>query len=275
MSTELKTVGIWHETPDYRHQYIRTTDPRVLAVVERDTSPEAGQFAFDGDAIVPMYAWSYSGSYPRGFDYDHTGGFESAAANDFAERVLTARIRFREAAGYCYNGLSIDMIMRSEALLNRWARVFHDSTLLLWSPGQGYREMLAFITPEFREHVGMDEGGAGSADEVSSLSALRDEHQKLVDGEVYGIGYAVNTEATEAEDVDLNDWQVDIQCWGFIGENYARQEAASFTYEMPDMEAIGIQTQAMADYARRRAFIERAMAASDEDYDPAELVGLA
>lgn len=236
MSKPLITCQEWHDENDYKQAWAPTNDPRIVAVIERD---EEASFSvnLDGDAILPVFL------VERG-SVDHAGGYEGDSSS-IASRIVEARDRFRYAAGYRYNGLRSDVMVKADEMTARWAWIFHGTTF--HRGGYGYNhdyDVLVLNTPEFREHVGVGEFEAvktQSNEEVRAeaqewADGMSSEVSAIADGEVYGIGYAVIAErVTEEEPFDFDAAEVNIEVWGFVGEDYAKREAGDFSAGSPEL----------------------------------------
>lgn len=196
---------------DYRIGYAETDDPRVLAIIERDDADLSLADLFDGDAINPIYTREYGRS-----DLVFAGGYDD-------DTVAKAWTRAYQHLGYDDNAA------------DRFVRIFHGATVAHTSGG--YRpdfEVIVFDTPDYREHIG------DTPDNVSQDAAddTADEVRRALDGGVYGIGYAVSATRTTTETpIDLDDpdqaWELTIECWGLIGDEYAASEAIAFAYGDP------------------------------------------
>lgn len=212
----------------YGTAFATTDDPRVVAVIERDDDATIER-CLDGDAIPSVYSIEYLGEY-RAY---HQGGFQD---DDFAQRLTEARSRFQYAAGYRYDGLSYDMIAKARTMMQRWARIFHRSAFTIFHHRGD--EWLAFTSDTFCEHVGCEE--FDPAHEEKAVEAIVTEVESILDGDVYGIGFATNEGRVlgDDEDIDLDDanWVTAIDSWGYVGEDYAKQTAALFEMGEPDME---------------------------------------
>ena len=220
----INVTSPWVFDSDYKCAYAETTDPRVLAVIERDNDASFSQ-CLDGDAIFPTYMVE-SGRVR------HIGGFDGDL--DFANRVVEARDRFQYAAGYRYDGLRIEHVTKADEMLTRWAWIFHGTTLNRGHYGYNYAyDILVLNTPGFREHIGHEEP-------QEFVDSMADEIEHIADGDVYGIGWATFEERVldDGEPIDLDDWNIDIQCWGFVGEEYAKQSAASWEAGAPELHTM-------------------------------------
>lgn len=225
----INVTSDWMFNSDYMCAYAETTDPRVLAVIARDNDASFSQ-CLDGDAIFPTYMVE-SGRVR------HIGGFDGDL--DFANRVVEARDRFQYAAGYRYDGLRIEHIAKADEMLARWAWVFHSTTLNRGHYGYNYTyDILVLNTPEYRAHVGAEEQSREKAQEF--VDSMSDEIEHIANGDVYGIGWATFEERVldDGEPIDLDDWNIDIQCWGFVGEAYAKESAARWEAGAPELHTM-------------------------------------
>lgn len=221
-----ETTGDWTWVGnDYQVAYAETNDPRVLAVIALDDEVSFKR-CLDGDAINPTYLIDRE-------HVQHAGGFEDD--EDLAKRIIEAERRFVYAAGYRYDGLTAHMIIKANEMAKRWAWIFHGTTFLHGRYGyQGDYDVLALNTPAFREHVGAGELTREQAQE--DVDAMSKEIAAIADGEVFGIGFAVNEgRVLEQGEIDFAQWTVDMQSWGFVGEEYAKREAGQFSDGAPDL----------------------------------------
>lgn len=206
------STAIWHDANGYSLAYAETADPRILAVIQLDQEPSAP----DGDGLAPAY-WL---DYRAGWNVERAGGVYHDEQSDRAAAAYT------EALEHFYGRRD------REAIAARYLRIFHGITALeMLSDGSGTRLMI-FDTPSYREHTGMPLTLA------DPLQGEREEWRAYLDGDVYGIGYAVNPERVTAEtpvgDV-WGDFDVQIECWGFYGRDYAEESAARFDYGQPEL----------------------------------------
>lgn len=227
----LITCMDWTDNQDYSKAWAPTNDPRVVAVIVRD---EEASFSMnlDGDAINPTFIVERERA-------DHVGGYEGDSES-VAQRIVEAQDRFRYAAGYRYNGLTYAMMAKGDEMLARWAWIFHGTTFHRGSYGYGNEyDMLILSTPEFREHVGLVGEYEHTREQAQAdCDAMQSEVSAIADGYVYGIGYAVFSErVTDEEPIDIEDgnWDENIECWGFVGEDYAKQSAGAFEVGAPEL----------------------------------------
>lgn len=226
----IKVTGTWDNNEDYTVYYAQTDDPRVLAVIVKDDAVSFSQ-CLDGDAILPTFM----------IDRDtasHVGGYDEDT--DLAQRIIEARDRFQYAAGYRYDGLRIEHIAKADEMLARWAWVFHGTTLNRGHYGYNYAyDILVLNTPGFREHIGHEE--PQTRDEAQKwVDSMTSEIANIADGDVYGIGWATFEERVldDGEPIDLDDWNIETQCWGFVGAEYAKESAASWEAGAPELHTM-------------------------------------
>lgn len=257
---------------EYRIAYATTSDPRVVAVIERED--EYGGGHIDGDAYAPAFY------FERGRKSAAGSTFTDAESDEIAEAWATARYYLVNRPYMRPKAPHIDV----DRVLARYMRCFFGTTVaqVRSSIDQG-TEVTIFNTPSWREYVGItdeqinrfevnsiatypgrgwiretveaeteeqaraihlanhpDEGRRITVVERESVLAGNvHDWQAALDGDVYGIGWATNVgRVLDDTIIDLEDgqWTQDIQCWGFLGEEYAQREAAEFGYGEPDLE---------------------------------------
>ena len=189
----------WNWDDNYSIAYAETSDPSVLLVIKRDLYPTAP----DGDCYAPAYWWKWIGS---GWRYDKAG--DTFTDDTVIEAYVEARSRF----GY--------------DTASRFMQIFYDTALIRVNDS-GDLPLLIFNTPAFRDYVGIDDTT------IAALEGDRHDWQAYLDGDVFGIGYAVSeTRTTTETPVDLDDvlqnWEINIECSGFYGEEWAKSEAESY-----------------------------------------------
>lgn len=222
---DIQVTSDWTFDSDYKRGFARTSDPRVLAVIERED--EYGGGHIDGDGYAPAFYWDR-----RNGGIGSTAGstFMDSESEHIAERIVAARDHFQ------WRRLPW-------ATVERYARVFHGTTMAQVSSSID-RDAQVFIlnTPTWREHVGWtDEHAATQPEDIRLTDKMIEgdvkEWQGALDGDVFGIGWATREERRleDDEEIDLTDWWVEIQCGGFIGEDYAQESAARFDAGTPDL----------------------------------------
>lgn len=208
----------WDSTDDYKYEFAETDDPRVLAVIEREE--EYGGGHIDGDVYAPAFYWDRQWG-----KVDGTAGstFQDDESRRVLDRMIEARSHFQWRRIHSNHW-------------ERWARIYHGTTFVQVSSSIDRDcQVVILNTPTWREHVGYT--GDPFAEDI--LKGDESEWSGALDGEVYGIGWAVNEarRLPDDEPIDVTDgsWTIEIECWGFIGLEYARGEALEFGYGKPDL----------------------------------------
>lgn len=223
---------------DYETGYVETPDPRVLAIIKRDRDSEGP----DGDSYAPA-VWL---EYRNGWCSNGAAG-ATFQDDDSVSAYLEARNR---APYYANRGRNAGRYaIDSEEFAARYMRAFHATAVELVT-GQD-STILLLNTPAFRAHVGIDNpdgtrstgaDGEPMADSVAlSLDGESAEFSAWLDGDVYGVGYAVNpARVTEETPVDYSDgsWEESLECWGFFGEEYALESAIAFEHGAPNLPTL-------------------------------------
>lgn len=193
-----KTTWRYLGTEDV-HSYAETDDPRVIALIALDFDAQAPW----GDALAPAYWTDYRGWH--GWSAERAGEVYHGGNSD---EVADAYVRARDYFG-------------DYDKAERFLKIFYgvtDVRTVTSTVYQGGREILIFETPDYLEHIGATEPGSLDGDVA--------EWRAYLDGEVYGIGCAINPDRVDfTDDVDLADFDVTYECWGFYGEDYAKQSA--------------------------------------------------
>lgn len=249
---------------EYKVAFATTSDPRIVAVIEREE--EYGGGHIDGDVYAPAF---YIDRFARKEAAGST--FTDSASDDIADRFIEASQRFN----YRFR--------RPGDILARFMWIFHETQVeTVDSSIDQNARVYVFNTPTWRAHVGItetqinrftvtsvtgpgegfieEEIEASTAEEAKTLhmsahheigrritSASRasvidgdvESWKAAMDGDVYGSGFAVYEErVTDEEEIDLLDgnWDITIACWGMLGEEYAKGEA--FSYETPTLPAL-------------------------------------
>lgn len=202
---------------NYKLAYRETDDPRLVVLVERDENVTLAQ-AFDGDALLPVYSRGYRDSGRLTFE----GGYE----DDEVAEAWTRAYQHRWAR----DGVEF---------ADRFVRAFYGAEVE--HVEGGYRpdfECVVFDTSNFRAHIEDPRGVDRSRESVKSMA---DEVRNVLDGDVYGIGYAVNagrvTDETPVAEC-WDDFDQNIECWGFIGDEYAATAAADFEMGRPELHPL-------------------------------------
>jgi hypothetical protein len=248
-------VGPWqHDDDEYSTQYAETSDPRILAVIQRDDMADAP----DGDADAPAFWIEYRSAYtvsPAG----HT--WQDDDAENIAERYADALERFAYRVTHRPNSDTNPgyLLPRYEYaprrvqqtdILARWLRIFHGTQVVeIDRRGASYGvdgRVLIFDTPGYRADMGTPALGTDPALDAAYLDGDRATWAAYMEGDVFGVGYAtMPTRTTNETPVSLRDvtpdgdtWDIQIECWGHYGETYARETAAGFEYGTPNLPAM-------------------------------------
>jgi hypothetical protein len=263
----------WHDAEDSHgcdrmpryYQWAETDDPRVLVVIERDN--EWGGGHIDGDVYAPAFYWD---RYRGRADSAAGSTFMDDESRRIFELLIDARDRFRhnrihsdtwERWAWIFHGTTFAQVSSSldrdtqVVILNTptWREhVGMDDSVIdrfevnsVTGPGRDVIKEIVDATTEAQAreiHLAThpDEGRYITVVErVTALAGDVAEWTAALDGEVYGIGYATNEgrRLPDDEPIDLVDgsWDIDIQCWGFLGEDYAKGEALEMGYGSPDL----------------------------------------
>ncbi len=203
----------WTWGDDYSRAYLPTSDPRVLAVIERDTDA----IAPDGDAYAPAAFFEYRSGWT------HYAPFNGATYQD--DDALDALARAMNEYGV------------NDERVERYMRIFHGVEFQVVSSTvhRGY-DVYILDTPAHREAMGTPD----TYPTADYLAGDIETWQAYLDGDVYGIGYAVNEARVldDGEPIDLDEWDVTIECWGFYGDDYAMSEAVDFPYGGPELDPL-------------------------------------
>jgi len=200
-------MSTWIWDSDYGRAYARTSDPRVLAVIERDSDP----LTPDGDAYAPAY-WLDGLSHV-------SGTFED---DDVAEAYDRATREWGQ----------------NDERVPRYLRAFYGvrGYKIVSSTIHRDYEVIIFDTEAHRHAMGTPMSYP-SEDYLAGDEAT---WQAYLDDEVYGIGWAVNPSRVmdNGEPIDLDDgtWEVEMTCWGYYGDGYAMEEAGEFADGEPYLE---------------------------------------
>ena len=219
---DVVTEVTWHEAeqsggcnrmPD-EYQWAKTDDPRVLAVIQRDHDAQISQL-YDGDAINPVIY----------VDHSHRLRFEWVAGYDGGEAEKMQR-------AYDHWGWG-------DATARRYLWIFHG--IAAENASGGYDRSgnwIVAVSNAYLEHIG-NQPYATYEEARQDCEVLAKDVSDALDGYVYGIGWATN-EARRLDDdepIDLldGDWNIEMECWGFVGEKYAREEALAQEYGSPKL----------------------------------------
>ncbi|MGN6325804.1 hypothetical protein [Pseudolysinimonas sp.] len=211
----------WHEAND-RTLWHETDDPRMVAVVTLDPEPSAPDY----DATAPTligYEWGTRANFTA------IGWAQPVPVG--ADTIQDAWQRARAEHPY-----GVTRTVDAEEYADRFVRIFHGATVHhLRSTVDQYTWAVVFDTPEWREAMGIDRDATLDRDNLTA------DVQAYLDGDVYGIGWAVNDARVDDEtDIpdDLSGWDETIECWGFYGQEYAAESALAFEYGRPTLHPL-------------------------------------
>ncbi len=259
---------------DYQVQYATTSDPRVIAVIRNQSEMDGiGGEYIDGDAYAPAFYFEHGRKDAAGSTFMDSASEEIAEAYSNArdyfvnqhyrysdrrrqmdyERALTRymwifhQTTFIEVTSTVMQGLSVTVfntptyrehVGATDELINSF--IVNSVT----GPGQNHviENVPASTEAEAREAHLANHADAGRyithIERVHMLTGDKSEWQGALDGDVFGIGWAT-LEAhrldSEDDDFDYSDWSESIECWNFIGEDYARESAARWDAGTPDL----------------------------------------
>jgi hypothetical protein len=211
----------WKETSEPRgcnapveYEFAPTDDPRVLAVIERDNDAQISEL-FDGDAINPIIYVEHRHGLRFGWVAGYDGGEAAAmqkAYDEWGWGNATAR-RYL----WIFHGIAAENADGGYDRDGKW--------IVAWSTA-------------YQEHVG-NQPYATYEEARQDCENLAKEVSYALDGYVYGVGYATNEARRLADDeeIDLLDgeWEISIECWGYVGEEYARKSALEFECGRPTL----------------------------------------
>lgn len=263
----------WHDAEDSHgcdrmptyYQWAETDDPRVLVVIEREN--EWGGGHIDGDVYAPAFYWDRHWGRKESEAGDT---FMDDESRRIFELLADARDRFQhkrihsdvwERWAWIYLGTTFEQVSSSidrdtqVVILNTptWRKhVGMDDSVIdrfevnsVTAPGQAHiKEIVDAPTEAEARQIHLaahpDEGRRITAvTRVTALAGDVAEWTAALDGDVYGIGYATNEgrRLPDDEEIDITDgsWDIQIECWGMLGEDYAKEEAVAMSYGSPDL----------------------------------------
>ena len=188
---------------DYTMAWAPTSDPRVAAVIQRDT------YVALPDSGAPALLVSGYGS--------------RAQFTDAGESDNGARLGWIEA--YERWGKSF---------ADRFVSVFYGATIHhLSSSIDQYAWAIVFDSPEWRADHEIELDAELSRDDIAGDIAA------YLNGDVYAIGYAViESRVTDELPFDIDAAEVTLESYGYFGNDYAMRAALDFEYGSPDLETL-------------------------------------
>lgn len=199
---------MWDYSDDYReaHHVEETPHGIFRAKVMLDEYPEQPEHDF-GCPIIQLDTSRY---YGTGVEITKYGSesYKHDGIGHGGEYVLE---RFIEAYG-ANDGVEV---------FDRYLRIFHGGSAVAWS-SYGYTDYI-YVTYDTRA---MREFWGCTGDNLEHTGPEMAEWRHWVEGEVYGID--VERAVSFDDDGEPDMWDsLDHSCWGFYGEEYAKEEALS------------------------------------------------
>lgn len=201
--TTFKPSKDWDWDQDYRVATLeQVTDHGVYrAKIERDEYPEQPE----NDGGYPVVRIDTNRGYS--FKPEMTGygnGYDDGLSRPADEILAYFHERTGDSRG------AIDMF-------ERYLRIFHDGNLSEYGPNQGTDyHYVAFATRTLWESWGND-GEVGKAE--------LDEYRYWIEGDVYGVDVEKAVSFDSDDEPDVWESVGEVECWGFFGEDYAKQTA--------------------------------------------------
>lgn len=188
-------VKVWEWADNYARAYCEGDDPRIIALIEHEEYINENPTEWCGQHAIVRCDWSWR-------NLEASGCQGSDCADSWGAQVTEAFVRAVNEFG-------------DEDWAERYLRIFWDAEVhVLGSYVDRYSNVIIFVKSD----------GTESAD--------RETMQAWLDGEVYGIGYAVKLDrADHSEDIDLSEWEVTMDSWGYFGEDYAKEMALPLAAE--------------------------------------------
>lgn len=195
----------WNWDDNYRHAWGETDDPRVFAVITRDDDYRATDLLdmCELDPVILGYEYGYHRASLTIVNHLHGAGNTCAELYDLAEHFVRALEHFG-----------------ADERLDRWTRLYLGRVpVYVPSSVDRYSWAVVLLTPEdAAKHTRGSEGGT-----VAEVRAV-------LDGEVFGAGAAVLPDRVAPRDVEAAEVidAAEMECWGYVGEEYAKDEALGF-----------------------------------------------
>lgn len=195
---------MWNWNSAYTIAWHETDDPRIVAVIQRDDYAESPDY----DAQAPTFL---------GYGYGSRADTSVIGYGDVEAIAACQR------AMYAYDATT------GRGIAYRYLRAFHGITAHYVSSSiDQYSWAIVLDSPEWRAAMGIAPDAELSTEDIAG--AVR----AYLDGEVYGIGYAVIPgRVTDETEFDFDSSDVTMECWGFYGEDYARSAALAFESGKP------------------------------------------
>lgn len=194
----------WNWSDDYRHAWSETDDPRVFAVITQDDDLSATDL-LDMCELDPVILGYEYGSRASLTIVNHWHGAGNACAELYilAEHFVRAREHFGDGDR-----------------LDRWVRLYLNRVpVFVSSSVDRYSWAVVLPTPE-------DAAKRTRDSEDATVEAV----QAVLDDEVFGAGAAVLPDRVAPREVEAAEVidAAEMECWGYVGEDYAKDEALGF-----------------------------------------------
>ena len=194
----------WNWDNDYRHAWSETDDPRVFAVITLEDDYLATDLLdmCELDPVILGYEYGYRAELTIA-NHWHDAGNTCAELYNLAEHFVRAREHFGDGER-----------------LDRWVRLYLDRVPVYVSSSiDRYSWAVVLLTPE-------DAAKRARGSEDATVAEV----QAVLDGEVFGAGAAVLPDRVAPRDVEAAEviGAAEMECWGYAGEAYAKDEALGF-----------------------------------------------
>ena len=193
----------WNWDDDYQHAWSETDDPRVFAVITRDDDCRATDLLdmCELDPVILGYEYGSRASLTI-VNHLHGAGDTCAELHDLAEHFVRARRYFGDGDR-----------------LDRWTRLYLGRVPVFESSSvDRYSWAVVLLTPE--------DAAEHAVSEDATVAAVR----AVLDGEVFGAGAAVLPDRVAPRAVEAAEviGAADMECWGYVGAEYAKDAALEF-----------------------------------------------
>ena len=174
---------------DYSLAYCEGDDPRIVAIIQREEYIDNDPTEWCGEHAIVRYGWSWRDLTARGCQCGD-------CADSWGAKVTEVFIRAVDEFG-------------DHEWAERYLRIFWDAEVQV---------LRSLVDHRSNAIIFVKSDGTESAD--------RETMQAWLDGDVYDIGYAVKLDRSDHnEDIDLSEWEVTMDSWGYFGEDYAKEMA--------------------------------------------------
>lgn len=214
----------WNDTNDYMTQWAETEDPRVLTVITRDEEP----LRMDNCGATPFVPLN------RHYDYDTPWcGYSVCDQCVAAERAVSL---YKNALQHFENSWTFGG--DAEEAARRYMKIFHNSQFrsVRDHTDRDGGGVLLFTTQEWVDSLFSGGHEVPPNFVLENFTGEAADWTQYFEGDVWGIGHAINPErSSHDEEVDLSEFEATYDCWGFYGEEYAKEEALGGEYSELDL----------------------------------------